>query len=196
MQFTSARIYIFLSWVLLVEQSSCEIELMGQATLKMQQSIAQCVVNVAKSAFDKGSIIGTAKAGLKIPTNSRLPVNTKNIVLELLMKDLNWTLIQFEAKSFWPQKRKVNFAEINRIDNYILFIKSERECDEMISMLLNSTSWNPHANFQIFVDYLERDWRTFVTYLLSAFWKHFVINVVVNIPVTETLSHSKASRMS
>lgn len=75
--------------------------------------------------------------------------------------------------------------------NYILFIKTKKECDFILDMLLKSASWNPHAYFHVFTDYLERDWSEFVTYILSQFWTEFVINIIVNIAVNETISYTK-----
>lgn len=73
----------------------------------------------------------------------------------------------------------------------MLFIKTRHECNVILNMLLKSSSWNPHAKFQIFVDYLERDWRQLVTYLLDQFWQHYVIDIIVNIAVNETISQSR-----
>lgn len=83
------------------------------------------------------------------------------------------------------------FTEIGKVQNYILFIKTEEECDAILRKLILTSSWNPHAKFHIFVDYLDRNWVAFVTYVLATFWKELVINIIVNIAVNETVSHTK-----
>lgn len=88
----------------------------------------------------------------------------------------------------------IQFASISKVHNYILFIKTKEECDLVLGTLLKTASWNPHAYFHVFADYLERDWTSFVTYILAKFWKEFVINICVNIAVNETVSYTKVRR--
>lgn len=66
----------------------------------MQLSIVQCVKSIAKTYFDRGSIIGVVKAGLKEATNKKLAINTNNLIVEELMNELHWNLLIKEAKSF------------------------------------------------------------------------------------------------
>lgn len=83
------------------------------------------------------------------------------------------------------------FNSIEKVHNYILFIKTEDECNITLGMLTRTSSWNAHAKFFIFVDYLERNWSEFVSFILAEFWREHVIDIIVNIAVNETISHTK-----
>lgn len=87
----------------------------------------------------------------------------------------------------------LQFLSIEKVHNYILFIKTEMECEVIVKMLIRTSSWNPHAKFHIFVDYLERNWREFVTFVLARLWKEHIFNIIVNIATNETISSTKVT---
>lgn len=49
-------------------------------------------------------------------------------------------------------------------------------------MLVKTSSWNPHALFLIYIDGLLFEWETFATFVLTQFWRYFVINVTIGVP--------------
>lgn len=61
-------------------------------------------------------------------------------------------------------------------------------------MLVKTTSWNPNAKFLVVIDWLERDWKKFVKFIFTAFWRHFVINVTINIPPNDTFADTKVKQ--
>lgn len=72
-------------------------------------------------------------------------------------------------------------------------IKTEAEAVSVINMLVDTASWNPHAKFLVFVDWLEREWISFVIFVLREFWKYFVINITISIPPNWTNTDTKAN---
>lgn len=67
--------------------------------MDMQQSITQCVMNITKTYFREGSIIGVASAGFKTITNNDLGVNTNNIIVKNMMHAMHWTMLIQKPKS-------------------------------------------------------------------------------------------------
>lgn len=72
-------------------------------------------------------------------------------------------------------------------------MKTESECRSILNMLVKTTSWNPHALFLVFVDWLDRDWKQFVTFIFELFWKYFVVNITIVIPPNSTAANAKVS---
>lgn len=61
-------------------------------------------------------------------------------------------------------------------------MKSEEDCMSILYMLTNTTSWNPHALFFVYVDGQVVNWQGLVTFIIEQFWEYFVINLTVSIP--------------
>lgn len=61
-------------------------------------------------------------------------------------------------------------------------MKSEEDCMPILFMVTNTTSWNPHALFFIYVDGQEADWEGFVTFIIRQFREYFIINLTSGVP--------------
>lgn len=70
-------------------------------------------------------------------------------------------------------------------------IKTEAESAAILSMLTQTSSWNPHARFLVFVDWLDRDWQEFAIFIIKMFWQYFVINITIMIPPNVTVADAK-----
>lgn len=71
---------------------------------------------------------------------------------------------------------------MEKVHNYIVFMKTKEECRTILNMLIKTTSWNPHAKFFIYIDGQVEDKTDFVTFILTEFWKYFVLNITVSCP--------------
>lgn len=86
--------YGIVLWILIfcvLQATVCGVEIVAEA-MDMQREISQCVLHIAKNYFQIGSIIGIATTGNKI-TNKKLPTSTKNLIIEGLMKEMQWTIL-------------------------------------------------------------------------------------------------------
>lgn len=70
-------------------------------------------------------------------------------------------------------------------------IKNEAENTALVNMLVKTASWNPHARFLVYVDWLDRDWQQFAILIFKTFWKYFVINITIMIPPNITVADAK-----
>lgn len=70
-------------------------------------------------------------------------------------------------------------------------LRTEEDVMTNLEYLSKRSSWNPDAKFLVFVDWLERDWSTFIRFIIEKFWSVFVIDVVICIPTAETDAQTK-----
>lgn len=75
---------------------------------------------------------------------------------------------------------------MDKVVNYILVVKNEAELVSCLKLLARTSSWNPSAKFLIFVDWLECDWRAFISFIQQQLFAHFAVNVLVAIPTSPT----------
>lgn len=70
-------------------------------------------------------------------------------------------------------------------------LRTEADVVSSLKMLSTRSSWNPNAKFLVFVDWLERDWRAFLLFIIQKCWSLFLIDVVICIPTNETTDQTK-----
>lgn len=105
---THVQLLICLIFVGLPEFSA-ELEMSVNPVFDMQKSISQCTLNIAKSSFRRGSIIAAARSGIRNVTNLKLAINTNDVVLEMMMKELEWSLLLFQANASEDYKKASSY---------------------------------------------------------------------------------------
>lgn len=93
-------------------------------------------------------------------------------------------------------QRATHSASIDKIHNYVILIRSESECISVLRILVKSPSWNPHGKFLVHVPRTQKDWQSLVTFIFKQFWKHYVINISINVPRTESSSDSTVAQVN
>lgn len=89
-------------------QGTCtEMLQFDDSLFNMQYSVSKCVLEIAKTYFEEGSIIGISTAGLKLYTNKKLPINTNNVITEELMQEIRWNLIIKQAKAYTDKDEEI-----------------------------------------------------------------------------------------
>lgn len=73
--------------------------------LHMQKSISECTVNIARATIRPGSIIAVVKAGIKRQINNNFWINTNDLIVESLMKEMRWNIISFRATTYKQKER-------------------------------------------------------------------------------------------
>lgn len=65
-------------------------------------------------------------------------------------------------------------------------LRTEADVQSMLSMLIHTDSWNPHAKFFLYVDAdLGLVWSSMLRAIFTRLWQQFVIQVIVMYPDTE-----------
>lgn len=154
------------------------IELIPSNGMELQKSVTNCVVRIAKTYFPNLSNIGMITTNYHNVTNYNLILNSDNVLVAALMKELQWNIVMKAA----AKSVEIDLMAMEKIHNYIVVVKTEAEVRDTLKMLASTSSWNPHAKFLIFVDWLERDWFAFTHFIFEQFWSYFVINVLICIP--------------
>lgn len=78
---------------------------------------------------------------------------------------------------------------IEKVDNYVMLMRTIADMQVIRQALRLSNSWNPHAKFFIGIDVmLGEDWPHLVTAFFREFWKDFVIHISIMVPDTKTRS--------
>lgn len=95
--FVYATILTFLFAVKTVNSGLTKFD---EQIFNMQNAISKCVVQIADTYFERGSIIGIVTAGLKASTNKKLAINTNNLIIAELMHEMQWNLLFKQAKSY------------------------------------------------------------------------------------------------
>ena len=67
----------------------------------------------------------------------------------------------------------------DKVHNYVVFIKTEEELQTIIRLFPCSLTWNPHANFIIYIEEFLNDVHMFAEKIIRAFWKLWVINITI-----------------
>lgn len=68
--------------------------------LRMQESIAECTLNIARANFRSGSIIAIVEAGLRDHSTGNWSVDTNKLILETIMKEMKWNIQSFQVTSY------------------------------------------------------------------------------------------------
>lgn len=59
-----------------------------------------------------------------------------------------------------------------------------------MDVVTNSSSWSPHANFLLYIDHGDDDWKELVGYFFKTVWKYWMINVSILVPDPITYVHN------
>lgn len=95
------KIVVKIILVLLFAQGSQpQITVLEDKTFEMQQSIAECVLSIAKTYFFEGSIVGIVSDGIKKMTNKKFAVNTNNLIIGKILKEMRWNVLFKRAKTY------------------------------------------------------------------------------------------------
>lgn len=178
----------------------------------MQQSVCKCILQIAKTYFVHESNIGVISSNFHNLTNQILTTNSYNIIAAAVMTEMRWTIVMKDGSKFARDEDGVRtvycdhcthlstiyelqIMAMEKIHNYIIMLKSEAEVVSNLKMLTKTSSWNPHAKFLVFVDWLARDWRAFTHFIIEQFRLYLLIDFVICIPTSETDAHPKVLRL-
>lgn len=168
-----------MSLQILLFKSGCLNKIEPKGNSAIQESASNCVLYIANEHFEDGSIIAIVQSGLQTITNLNLTRTTYNMILDKLMLTNRWTIVIKKSVTYVESETALS---IEKIHNYILFMKTKKDCTTTLNMLINTSSWNPHALFFVYVDGQVQDLEDFVTFVLTEFWKYFVINLTISVP--------------
>lgn len=147
----------------------------------VQESSANCMLEIARSHFPNGSLACIVESGIASKVNLNTAKSTYRLTVEKLLNDLRWSVMFKEAITF-----KAEFTAIDTVDNYIIFMRTVSDMQMVLRSLRRSSSWNPHARFFIYIDGdVGDEWATLVIKSFRAFWRYFVINITIMIPDTD-----------
>lgn len=154
---------------------------------RVQVSGSNCVLGVAHKFFDQFSTICLVRIEREIKSNLNVGISTEDLIMQKLFTDGSWTIMMkyFSGQSDGAvPNRQVSFG-FEKVHNYVLVLGNLLLVDHVLEELSGTVSWNPHANFLVYVDGLIVEWKKFCADLIEMFWKYWVINLTIMIPSEE-----------
>lgn len=86
-------------------------------------------------------------------------------------------------------------SNIEKVHNYILFIKAEVDVHVIVTNMMTLRSWNPHALFLVIIDRLVSfNWEYIVNYITIIFTKYLIINTTIYIPSNTTSQNDRVRK--
>lgn len=162
------------------DEVSAAIVMFNDRLQAVQESCAQCVLEIARLHFPTGSLACIVESGISSKFNLNTAKSTYRLTVEKLLDELRWTVMFKEAISY-----KREFTAIDRVNNYIIFMRTINDMRMILRSLRKSSSWNPHARFFVLIDAdVGKEWHQLVVRFFRSFWRFFVINITIMVPDT------------
>lgn len=155
MKFLSRKVLI-----ILLRLSCTTAELSGlkfnNVIHKLQESASNCILQVARKFFPISSNICfvTQEFSNLTYTNKMIAKTSDRIILEKLFYEHKWTVSTFIAESVSETEEKDvnNIKRVrNKVDSYLIFLKSKAEFLTTMNNLSKASSWNPHALVLLYI---------------------------------------------
>lgn len=155
---------------------------------KVQESGSNCVLKIIENFFPEGSIVCVISSGLKNAVNKNSSITTEQIILQQLMYQSRWTIMmKIGSDSVAPRDANA----IEKVHNYIMFVKTIEDLQYILKTLKRTSSWNPHAQFLMYVENgietVDRD--PLMSRFLELCWKYWIINLTILLPDVDLFIH-------
>lgn len=144
----------------------------------VQESGAQCTLQIAEQHFGFGTTTAIVQSGRPSNVHFNGVLSSYTMMLSTFMASLSWTVVVDQANTYNGRK-----SSPYRINNYIWMLRTEEDVQSMLSMLIQTDSWNPHAKFFLYIDAdLGLIWSAMLRTIFSRLWQEYVLQVVVMYP--------------
>lgn len=159
-----------------------------------KDSGSNCILLLANQFFERGSIVGFASSSVrsKVKRIQSLlffaPNSFESFVIKKFMCQSKWSLVMktaFLSSTPSATSIKSKFVDLEKIHNYIMFTQSADEFIGLLKNLKSTQSWNPHANFILYVDiaiFTEEEKIHLLRQIFAISWKFWIANLIVFLP--------------